>query len=163
MEDFDTLAQLAQDPAVTLTVIALLTLTIVLQYLDHRRRMRNLSAALGRRFGLLMARMLDVAERVNQRKIQRAVEIALKLKEQNPDWSLNEVFMGGSPFRARRQPVFDLDELRDAAKGLRPYAKAETEVEGWPRPFGGGTPQTVKGTGGNEDDAMPNRSERFTS
>ena len=48
MDDF---VQIALDPAVTVTVIACLTLVIVLGYFDHKRRIKRL----GRMTGTLLA------------------------------------------------------------------------------------------------------------
>ena len=110
MDDF---VQIALDPAVTVTVIACLTLVIILQHLDGRRRMRDLTKRLGRMTGTLLAEAFRSSRIVEQAKVRRAIELTIQLKDMNPDLTLDEVLFGTVP---QDTPFPDLKELRRVAK-----------------------------------------------
>ena len=108
MDDF---VQIALDPAVTVTVIACLTLVIILQHLDGRRRMRDLTKRLGRMTGTLLAAAVNSSRIVEQAKVRRAIELTIQLKDMNPDLTLDEVLFGTVP---QDKPFPDLREMRRA-------------------------------------------------
>ena len=110
MDDF---VQIALDPAVTVTVIACLTLVIISQHLDGRRRMRDLTKRLGRMTGTLLAAAVNSSRIVEQAKVRRAIELTIQLKDMNPDLTLDEVLFGTVP---QDPPFPDLKELRRVAK-----------------------------------------------
>ena len=107
MDDF---VQIALDPAVTVTVIACLTLVIILQHLDGRRRMRDLTKRLGRMTGTLLAAAVNSSRIVEQAKVRRAIELTIQLKEMNPDLTLDELLFGtvpqDKPFPDLKDPHF---------------------------------------------------------
>ena len=121
MDDF---VQIALDPAVTVTVIACLTLVIILQHLDGRRRMRDLLAA-----------AVNSSRIVEQAKVRRAIELTIQLKDMNPDLTLDELLFGAPPtwndVRAAADPFpknFADDILAGRPMGPRPYFKAAVTV-----------------------------------
>lgn len=111
------------DPAVTITVIACLNLVIVLQYLDGKRRMRDLTKRLGRMAGALLAAAVSSARIVEQAKVMRAIQLTFELKEMNLDLTLDDLLFGKVP---------TWNEIRAATgrpmKGPRPYSEAAVTV-----------------------------------
>ena len=131
----DDIVQLALDPAVTVTVIVCLTLVIILQYLDGRRRMRDLTKRLGRMTGTVLAAAVNSSRIVEQAKVRRAIELTIQLKDMNPDLTLDEVLFGTPPtwndVRAAADPFpknFADDILAGRPMGPRPYFKAAVTV-----------------------------------
>ena len=128
MDDF---VQIALDPAVTVTVIACLTLVIVLGYFDHKRRIKRL----GRMTGTLLAGAANNARLAECAKVLRAVELTFGLKDMNPDLTLDELLFGAPPtwndVRAAADPFpknFADDILAGRPMGPRPYFKAAVTV-----------------------------------
>ena len=109
----DDIVQLALDPAVTFTVIACLVLILIVQSLDHKRRMRNLAKRLGQVMNILLTGVRAHCQQETMRKVVRAIELTFELKEMNPDLTLDEVLFGTVP---QDPPFPDLKELRRVAK-----------------------------------------------
>ncbi len=131
----DDIVQLALDPAVTVTVIACLTLVIVLQHLDGKRRRRDLIKRLGRMTGTLLTGAANNARLAECAKVLRAVELTFELKDMNPDLTLDELLFGAPPtwndVRAAADPFpknFADDILAGRPMGPRPYFKAAVTV-----------------------------------
>ncbi len=88
------LVQFAQTPFVTFTVIACLVLILIVQSLDHKRRMRNLAKRLGQVMNILLTGVRAHCQQETMRKVVRAIELTFELKEMNPDLTFDELLTG---------------------------------------------------------------------
>ena len=132
----DDIVQLALDPAVTFTVIACLVLILIVQSLDHKRRMRNLAKRLGQVMNILLTGVRAHCQQETMRKVVRAIELTFELKDMNPDLTLDELLFGAPPtwndVRAAADPFpknFADDVLAGRPMGPRPYSKAAVTVD----------------------------------
>ena len=112
------LVQFAQTPFVTFTVIACLVLILIVQSLDHKRRMRNLAKRLGQVMNILLIGVRAHCQQETMRKVVRAIELTFELKEMNPDLTFDELLTG------EVQPTWN--EIRMAGRPMRPNAERQS-------------------------------------
>ena len=153
MFDLTTLAALAVDPAVTLSVIAILTILLVASIVHGNYRLNTFAAKAGKASAKLMALLIVAAEREMKRREQKASTDAI-------GWTYNQFTRGagfgfdtvaehakatqartddnagGFDTATRPEPSFEdaagLEGTETSGKGPRPYHTSD---------FGGRSPR----------------------
>jgi len=111
----------ALTPAVTLPVIVVLTVALVASILIYERRLRDQATKYKIASVNIIKVLIVAAEKEMERRSNRAIEFtydSLKnigwAKLARGDVSFEDIIFGALPKLRRREPAFDLQELRDA-------------------------------------------------
>ncbi len=140
MIDFDTVAQTAITPVVTLPVIAALTVVLVGTIIDSQRRLRAQATRLGKTTNKLLVGIIKAVEAEMDRRVQVAVDTTFNL------------LVGPLPYAPYHfeNSSFSMEEIKDAVRrsktGGSPFNKPNF---GRPGEGPNGEKYSVKETGGD--------------
>ena len=141
MFNLSTLTALAVDPAVTLSVIAVLTVLLVLSILDGRRRLNAFAVKSAKMSARLTASLVAAVIESAQKEMKRR-------EAKTIGWTYDQLKRIGFD-KLALMDVFSMDDLKSALRpgegpkrreaGPRPYQETDVEdaagLEAGPRPY----------------------------